>query len=86
MTLLDKISTLSDIDLANLFSNAVRLSETGTKRQQEEAAQLIPVLTEEAEGRAARARDELAARKAARPRTTRKTRAAAMAVPPDEAV
>jgi hypothetical protein len=77
MTLLDKLPTMSDADLANLLANAVRLSESGTKRQQEEAAQLLPALSEEAESRSARAKEAAAAKKAARPKTSRRKAAVA---------
>jgi len=76
-TLIDKLPTMSDIDLANLLTNAIRLSESGTKRQQDEAAQLLPALTDEVEGRSARAREEASVKKAASARKSgRKKRVA----------
>lgn len=79
MTLLDKIPTMTDEDLATLLANAIRLSDAGTRRQQEEAAQLLPALTEETESRTARTLAAAAERRAKRPKSARKKAVAAVA-------
>jgi hypothetical protein len=44
MTLVDKIPTLTDVEVVNLLANAQRLAEGGDERQQAAAAELLPAL------------------------------------------
>ena len=81
MTMLEKIPALSDGDLASLLANATRLSETGSKRQQDAANELIPALNDETEQR----RAAKAAIAAARPKTRKKAAAVAPVVVANEA-
>jgi hypothetical protein len=83
-TLLEKLPTMSDADLANLLTNAIRLTESGTKRQQDEASQLLPALTDEVEGRSARAKEEASAKKASAARRSGRKKAPAVVTDQDE--
>ena len=44
MTLIDKIPTMTDVEVVNLLTNARRLQESGDERQQAAAAELLPAL------------------------------------------
>jgi hypothetical protein len=44
MTLIEKIPTMSDLEVVNLLANAQRLQATGDERQQAAAAELLPAL------------------------------------------
>ena len=44
MTLIEKIPTMSDVEVVNLLANARRLQETGDERQRAAAAELLPAL------------------------------------------
>jgi hypothetical protein len=44
MTLIEKIPTMTDVEVVNLLTNARRLQETGDERQQAAAAELLPAL------------------------------------------
>jgi hypothetical protein len=44
MTLIEKIPTMSDVEVVNLLTNARRLQESGDERQQAAAAELLPAL------------------------------------------
>jgi hypothetical protein len=44
MTLIEKIPTMSDVEVVNLLANAQRLQATGDERQQAAAAELLPAL------------------------------------------
>ena len=46
MTLIEKIPELDDEGLRNLLTNARRLQESGSAKQQEAAAELLPALEE----------------------------------------
>jgi hypothetical protein len=75
MSLIEKIPTMSDEDVANLLANARRLSETGTPQQRASAEELLPAL-EESAGARATAKAEAAAAKRAATRKPRKAVAA----------
>jgi hypothetical protein len=55
MNIAEKLPSLTDKDLASLRSNAERLGQAGTPKQQEEAARLLPLIEAELGGRKARA-------------------------------
>lgn len=59
-----RIPDLSDKDLENLHANAVRLAQSGTQGQREQAEALLPLLGAEMEHGAERAQAQLEARKA----------------------
>jgi hypothetical protein len=61
----DRIPDLTDKELERLHANAVRLAQSGTPAQREQAERLLPLV-----------RAALEARTAARAATQRKTRAA----------
>ncbi|WP_394764128.1 hypothetical protein [Phenylobacterium sp.] len=44
MTLIEKIPTMSDVEVVNLLTNARRLQDSGDERQQAAAAELLPAL------------------------------------------
>lgn len=44
VTLIEKIPTLSDVEVVNLLANARRLQDSGDERQQAAAAELLPAL------------------------------------------
>lgn len=44
MSLIDKIPQLSDDAVANLLANARRLAQSGSDKQQADAAELLPAL------------------------------------------
>ncbi len=44
MTLIEKIPTMTDVEVVNLLTNARRLQESGDERQQAAAAELLPAL------------------------------------------
>lgn len=79
-TLLEKLPTLSDGDLNSLRANATRLSETGSKKQKDAAAELLPAIEEETAARAQAKVDKAAAAKAARPKARKKAPAKAEAL------
>jgi hypothetical protein len=76
MSLLDRIPTLSDEEVANLLANARRLAEQGDDKQQAAAAELLPALEDES-GRRREARMERAKEKRAATRRATLKRAAA---------
>ncbi len=80
MSMLEKIPALSDGDLASLLVNATRLSETGSKRQQDAANELIPAINEETASRSA----AKAAIAAAKPKTRKKAAVVAPVVVAEE--
>lgn len=84
MSLLEKIPTLSDGDLASLFANATRLSESGSKQQKEAANQLIPAINAESQARSEAKAAASAAARAARPKARKKAAAAPVVVEDDE--
>ena len=47
MTLQERIPDLSSVELANLHANAARLQQTGTAKQQTDAAELLPLVDAE---------------------------------------
>jgi len=51
MTLIEKIPTMTDAEVANLLTNARRLQESGDERQQAAAAELLPALEAAADER-----------------------------------
>jgi hypothetical protein len=69
----DRIGGMTDKELENLHDNAVRLSKAGAPAQRAEAERLLPIINTAREGRAAAAREALAAKKQAqrdaRPKT-----------------
>ncbi|HEY9218943.1 MAG TPA: hypothetical protein VIO94_12895 [Phenylobacterium sp.] len=71
MTLIEKIPELDDDGLRNLLANARRLQETGSPKQQEQAAELLPALEEAAAARQAEKLEAAAAKRAAK-RTVKK--------------
>ena len=79
MTLIDKIPDMTDEGVDNMLANARRLQESGTSRQQEQAAEIIPALETAAAERRSR-RLEAAAAKRAATRKPAKTAKAAKAV------
>ena len=44
VTLIEKIPTMSDVEVVNLLTNARRLQDSGDERQQAAAAELLPAL------------------------------------------
>jgi hypothetical protein len=52
----DRIPELSDAELTNLRANAVRLEQTGTPKQQMDAANLLPLVNAELARRRAQSR------------------------------
>ncbi len=44
MTLIEKIPTMTDVEVVNLLTNARRLHESGDERQQAAAGELLPAL------------------------------------------
>ena len=44
MTLIEKIPTMTDVEVVNLLTNARRLQESGDERQQAAAAEILPAL------------------------------------------
>jgi len=69
MSLIEKIPTLSDEEVANLLANARRLAEAGDEKQRTAAAELIPALEgAAAERRALRMAAAQAKRAARRPK------------------
>jgi len=79
MSLLEKIPALSDGDLASLFANATRLSESGNKKQKDAASELIPAINAETQARSEAKAAASAAARAARPKAKKK--AAVVAAP-----
>jgi len=65
MTLIEKIPELDDDGLRNLLDNARRLHESGTAKQQEAAAELLPALEEASAARHAQKQEAAAAKRAA---------------------
>jgi hypothetical protein len=63
MTIEERIPQLTDNELENLRSNAVRLSTTGAPAQKAEAARLLPIITTAIASRRASHDAELAERK-----------------------
>jgi hypothetical protein len=51
MSLIEKIPTMTDVEVVNLLTNARRLQDTGDERQQAAAAELLPALETAAEER-----------------------------------
>lgn len=81
-TMLDRIPTMSDSDLASLLANATRLSESGSAKQQSAANDLLPALTAET---TSRREAKAAAAAARRPARGKKAKAAEEAAPADAA-
>lgn len=76
MSLLDRIPSLSDDEVANLLANARRLSETGDEKKQAAAAELLPALEAEyASRRDVRLEQAKAKRAATRAATLRRAAA-----------
>lgn len=73
MTLIEKIPELDDDGLRNLLTNARRLQETGSAKQQEAAAELLPALEEASAARQAQKLEAAAAKRAAARKPARKT-------------
>ena len=71
MTLIEKIPTMTDVEVVNLLTNARRLHDVGDERQQAAAAELLPALeaaaTERKTGRLAAAQAKRAAARKPRP-------------------
>jgi hypothetical protein len=65
MTLIEKIPELDDDGLRNLLDNARRLQESGSAKQQEAAAELLPALEEASAVRQAQKLEAAAAKRAA---------------------
>jgi hypothetical protein len=76
MSLLDRIPTLSDEEVANLLANARRLAEQGDDKQQAAAAELLPALEGESNGRREARMERAKAKRAATRRATLKRAAA----------
>ncbi|HWT31584.1 MAG TPA: hypothetical protein VN240_11235 [Propylenella sp.] len=55
MDIAEKVPSLTDQQLAVMRANAERLGEVGTRKQQGEAARLLPLIQAEIDGRKARA-------------------------------
>lgn len=73
MSLLERIPDMTDEEVVNFLTNARRLSEEGSERQQDAAAELLPALEIEAEARKAARLESAAAKRAA---TRKQTKAA----------
>jgi hypothetical protein len=84
-TLIEKLPGLTDGDLTSLRNNATRLGETGTKKQKDAAAELLPAIEEETAARAQAKLAKAAAAKAARPKTRKKVAAKAVVAEDAEA-
>ena len=85
MSLLEKIPAMSDGDLTSLRNNAQRLSETGSKKQQTDAAELLPAIELEVTARQTAKAEASAAAKAARAKPKKKAAPKAAAAPSAEA-
>jgi len=48
MDMVEKLPGMSDADLGNLISNAERLAQSGTTKQQQAAQAMLPVIQAEA--------------------------------------
>jgi hypothetical protein len=75
MAIEDRIPALTDKELDNLHSNAVRLSANGTAAQKAEATRLMPIIDAAVEDRRIARTADLAERKRARQVTMAETRA-----------
>lgn len=85
MTLVEKLPSMADDALGNLYANAERLEQAGTKAQRASAADLLPAIRAELTARqgAKQERAAVARRTASELRSTkRKTKAAADAAEP----
>ena len=54
MSMIDRIPTMADADLATLLANARRLEDSGAPAQQKAAAEMLPLITAELAEREAR--------------------------------
>jgi hypothetical protein len=77
MSLLERISTLSDEEVVNLLANAQRLIEQGDDKQRAAASELLPALEAEAAERRAERMERAKAKRAATRRATTSARSAA---------
>jgi hypothetical protein len=75
-TLLERIPTLSDAEVANLLANARRLSEQGDAKQQAAAAELLPALEAEDSQRREERQERAKEKRAATRRATMRSAAA----------
>lgn len=66
MSLIEKIPTLSDEEVANLLANARRLAESGDDKQRTAATELLPALEGAADERRTRRMAAAQAKRAAR--------------------
>jgi len=65
MSLIDKIPEMTDEGVVNLLANARRLHESGTAKQQADAAEILPALEEACAQRKQNRLDAAAAKRAA---------------------
>jgi hypothetical protein len=72
MSIEERIPELSNAELANLRANATRLEQTGTPRQQIDAANLLPLVDAELARRRAQAPAPRPRKAAAKPKAAPK--------------
>lgn len=72
MTLIDRLPDLTDAELANLLTNARRLSEGEDEKRRAAAESLLPALEQQSAARATARAEALAAARAARTPARRK--------------
>ncbi|MFN3522046.1 MAG: hypothetical protein ACK4YQ_07335 [Phenylobacterium sp.] len=75
MTLIEKIPDMTDEGVDNMLANARRLQETGSERQQAQAAELLPALESAAAERRERRLAQAAAKRSASGKARRAQRA-----------
>ena len=75
MDMESKLPTFSDKELSNLQANAERLQHSGSAKQQEQAAHLLPLINAESDSRKAVKVAALAEAKATRAEATKATKA-----------
>jgi hypothetical protein len=76
MELSQRLTAMTDVELANLSANADRLGRSGTDRQRRDAAALLPLLDAEIQARkAAKTAEKLANRVVSAAPGTRRKRA-----------
>ncbi|ODT88824.1 hypothetical protein [Phenylobacterium sp. SCN 70-31] len=76
MSLIDRIPTLADDEVATFLANARRLAESGDDKQRAAAAELVPALEAEAEARHDARQERAKAKRAATRRATLRSQAA----------
>ena len=90
MEMHERLPTMPDAELKTLLSNARRLEQSGTPKQQLAAAELAPLVEAEIQGRKPAAAEKMRAKRAAtaaaKPKAPSKAKAKSKAAEPEEAV